>query len=66
MTLNCWKFKEWKSKGWMVRAIALASFAARRAATPQRAFDPLHSAGELGKNSLTRLIRRLQQTRSLG
>ena len=28
MTLNCWAFKGWKSKGWVVWAIALVSFAA--------------------------------------
>ena len=28
MTLNCWKFKSWKSKEWNVCAIALVSFAA--------------------------------------
>ena len=28
MTLNCWKFKGWESKGWTVCAIALVSFAA--------------------------------------
>jgi len=28
MTLNCWKFEGWKSKGWTVCAIALVSFAA--------------------------------------
>jgi len=28
MTLNCWKFKSWKSKGRTVCAIALLSFAA--------------------------------------
>ena len=28
MTLNCWKFKGWKSKRWTVCAIALFSFAA--------------------------------------
>jgi hypothetical protein len=28
MTLNCWEFKGWKSKGWSVCAIVLVSFAA--------------------------------------
>jgi NIPSNAP protein len=28
MTLNCWKLKSWKSKGWTVCAIALLSFGA--------------------------------------
>jgi hypothetical protein len=28
MTFNCWKFKNWKSKGWSICAIALISFTA--------------------------------------
>jgi len=28
MTVNCWKFKGWTSRGWMVWGIALVSFAA--------------------------------------
>jgi hypothetical protein len=28
MTFNCWKFENWKSKGWSVCAIALLSFTA--------------------------------------
>jgi hypothetical protein len=37
MTLDCWKFKDWKSKGWTVCAIALVSFAARSLITARLA-----------------------------